>query len=128
MKAMEYEGSPIKAPHGVRDKIKFEALGADMKANGWRGEPILLAHFVPWRIADREQGYKYIALTGSHRLAAAELTGTTPKYHLVTPTIDFWGCIDNDDHLRALIKGKADKESVRLMRAEIANEGLGKNW
>lgn len=45
--------------HGVQDQDKLESLVASMAANGWVGDPI---------VVDGED-----ALTGSHRLAAAEI-------------------------------------------------------
>lgn len=49
--------------HGVRDTDKLAALIADMQVNGWVGAPIVMLD-------------SYQALTGSHRLAAAEATDT----------------------------------------------------
>lgn len=49
--------------HEVTDPAKAEALAQDMKANGWRGAPLVVL---------REYGQ---ALTGVHRLAAAEQAG-----------------------------------------------------
>lgn len=48
--------------HEIRDDDKLAALTASMREHGWHGAPIVIA----------KEGYGDQALTGSHRLAAAE--------------------------------------------------------
>ncbi|RKI18652.1 hypothetical protein D7Y15_08110 [Corallococcus sp. AB030] len=58
----------IVPPHEVRDKAKLEAIRASMEAHDWKGRPLVV---VPYPSADRT----FLALTGSHRLAAADAAG-----------------------------------------------------
>jgi hypothetical protein len=51
--------------HEVRDKEKLETLTHNMKENGWQGRPI-----VGFDIGD-----EFRAITGSHRLTAADAAG-----------------------------------------------------
>lgn len=51
----------IVARHEVRDQDKLAELVASMASKGWEGRPLLVSN--------------YRALTGSHRLAAAEQLG-----------------------------------------------------
>lgn len=112
----------IEAVHGVQDATKFEALIASMRINGWQGRPLLVV----------AEGRGFVALTGSHRLAAAvELDLDVPC--LVINTDDYegdeweWSCImdahDDVDRLVALAAaGMVDAElgpAVALMRQEI---------
>jgi uncharacterized ParB-like nuclease family protein len=55
--------------HGVQDQAKYEALVEAMRLEGWEGRPLLVVY--------RQGGasYRYQALTGSHRLAAAREVG-----------------------------------------------------
>lgn len=52
-------------PHDVTDPGKAEKLAVDMEAHGWQGAPIVV-------LRDYAQ-----AITGVHRLAAAEQAGIT---------------------------------------------------
>lgn len=66
--------------HGIRDAAKLDELVASMAANGWVGAPI---------VTDGE----YEALTGSHRIVAAERVNDRWEMgeavqHIDVPTID----------------------------------------
>ncbi|RKI08300.1 hypothetical protein D7Y15_26180 [Corallococcus sp. AB030] len=58
----------ITPPHEVRDEAKLDAIRASMEARNWKGRPLVV---VPYPSADRT----FLALTGSHRLAAASAAG-----------------------------------------------------
>lgn len=55
----------ITPPHSVTDQEKFESIRDGLELNGWTGRPILVL----------EWGEEWIALTGSHRIAAARAAG-----------------------------------------------------
>lgn len=57
------EPSRIVPLHEVRDEEKLAVLRESMRANGWQGRPLL--------VLDLQNG-RYAALTGSHRLPAAQ--------------------------------------------------------
>jgi len=59
------EARKLIPPHEVRDKEKLERLAASMESEGWKGRPIL--------VYDVGRGLE--ALTGSHRIKAAEKAG-----------------------------------------------------
>lgn len=61
--------SQIRPWHEIRDETKLADLIESMQANGWLGAPIVVID-------------GHIAITGSHRLAAAEFVG------LDVPTVD----------------------------------------
>lgn len=63
--ATEILTSNIEPPHEVREAEKLAVLVASMQATGWTGRPLLVIAL---------DGY-HQALTGSHRLAAAEAAG-----------------------------------------------------
>jgi hypothetical protein len=60
--------------HGVEDQAKYEALVASMTARGWVGPPVV--------VVEREEAIP-LAITGSHRLAAAEFVD------IEAPTVEF---------------------------------------
>lgn len=64
--------SEILAAHEVRDEELLTALTASMRESGWVGAPVVIAR----------EGYGDQALTGSHRLAAAEAA------EVQVPTVD----------------------------------------
>jgi hypothetical protein len=68
MQTIDIRLDDIIPPHEVRDDEKLEAIRASMEDDGWKGRPLLV---VPHPAADRT----FLALTGSHRLAAAALAG-----------------------------------------------------
>lgn len=51
--------------HEVRDVAHRDAIAASMSEDGWIGRPLVVV----------DSGDGYLALTGSHRLAAARLAG-----------------------------------------------------
>lgn len=65
--------NPVHPIHEVRDAAKLETLVTSMTAQGWVGEPLLVVD-----CADH-----YRALTGSHRIAAAEIAGIEPEISII---------------------------------------------
>ena len=63
---MDTNPSTVEALHEVVDGDKYQALVESMKTNGWAGAPIV--------IVEREDAIP-LAITGSHRLVAAEFVG-----------------------------------------------------
>lgn len=61
--AEEISPKSIRPLHEVRDEAKFAALVDAMETSGWVCRPLLVVD---------EGGGDYVALTGSHRLAAAQ--------------------------------------------------------
>lgn len=57
--------SYVVPPHAVTDPAHRDAIAASMAAEGWQGRPLLVV----------EGPSGYVALTGSHRYAAARLAG-----------------------------------------------------
>jgi hypothetical protein len=57
-------------PRSIQSQAKISSLANDMKANGWRGDPIAVFE---------HGGEKYI-LDGHHRVAAARLAGIDVPY------------------------------------------------
>ncbi len=104
----------IIALHGVTDTAKVEAIAESMRASGWMGNPILV---------DDEDSNEPKALTGTHRLAAAELAGIEPVvYSLEGTGVDvaalFFDCADDEDMLE-VIEQSGDEEAIRIMREEV---------
>lgn len=57
----------VEAPHGVRYPHHWERLFKSFRRHkGWHGRPLLVE-----RVSGRHPGIRYVAWTGSHRLAAA---------------------------------------------------------
>lgn len=108
----------IEAPHEVNDNEKLQAIAADMKVNGWVGNPVLI---------DDGESNEPKALTGSHRIAAAAIAGVDVEYYSLADTdIDvgalFFDCNDDDDMLEVIEAG-SDEDATRIMRAEVASNG-----
>lgn len=59
----------IEPQHPVRQPRRVKALVASMKKRGWVGRPLVVADFGP---AGTMLGKRYLALTGTHRLAAVK--------------------------------------------------------
>lgn len=120
----------IQAMHEITDEAKVEAIAESIARDGWTGYPLLV-------VTNGSDGY--IALTGTHRIAAAERVGIEPDIEIIEqPTIDelsdeqtrLWEellvwATDDDDRLRALrdlaAAGDVDDYAVEIMAAEIAN-------
>jgi hypothetical protein len=124
-------------PHDVRDRAKLASLVRSMSVRGWVGRPIVaLRYFDEW-----------IALTGSHRIAAAIAVGldSIPVFEVVDINdhrggLDGTGgvcrrcgddClvtallgagVDDDDRLRILHR-IGNRPAIRLMEDEIADSG-----
>lgn len=111
----------VMVPHFPEDADKIIRIREDMMTNGWQGRPVIMA----------DAGDHHIALTGSHRIAAAMgLEDVIAAVWLPEDlTSDDWdlieGGIDDDDLLAALeeiAEGRDDMaEIVAVMRAEVAS-------
>lgn len=67
------EATSIVPPHEIRDKEKVARLTDSMKKNGWQGRPILTV----------DLGAGHEALTGSHRIVAAQKAGVEVPIHTI---------------------------------------------
>lgn len=104
----------IIAPHEVTDEAKVETIAASMREHGWVGHPILI---------DDDESNEPKAITGTHRIAAAELAGIDVEYYSLADTdIDigalFFDCNDDEDRL-AVIEQGTDERAIEIMRAEV---------
>lgn len=57
----------IEPQHEVKDPAKARAIARSIRREGWRGRPLVVADFGR---AGTLAGKRYLALTGTHRLAA----------------------------------------------------------
>lgn len=108
--------------HEVRDEAKLEALIASMIVNGWQGRPVLAI----------DCGDYLQALTGSHRIAAAEAAEIEVETLTISqPTLSddaelselFSSLIDGGDEerieaLRALVERGAVKQAALDLMAQ----------
>lgn len=89
---MMIDGKQVVTRNGVTDTRKLDDLILDMELHGWRGRPVIVADMGEW----------IRAFTGSHRIVAADMTGTEPEvvWLPTTPTEEDWEEIQfaNDDH------------------------------
>ena len=69
---MAYTISPL---HEVKDRDLLAELVGSMRAHGWRGRPIIVY---------KDDEHHYQALTGSHRLVAAAMTGVKVPTRVLT--------------------------------------------
>ncbi len=105
----------IEPLHEVRNQSAVAEIVQEMSENGWRGRPLLVI---------RSTG-RFVAWTGSHRIAAARDAGlaTVPCYvldesRLAAYDVDArWGHVDDTDRLR-IIQKVGDPEALHLMWQE----------
>jgi hypothetical protein len=142
MHSTDYDISPraVRPLHHVRDPEKLAALVASMRIDGWTGRPIL---------AYRGPGDDILALTASHRLAAARVAGLDEIPVLVLEDLedetveDRYGddvpmmealanpLMDDEDRLDLLVRAGAvgaPDDVVALMRAEIVANRADDQW
>lgn len=105
----------IRPLHEPESAAKVEAIVASMRINGWAGRPILVCN---------EDSNEPQAFTGSHRLAAAKLTGVEPEvYSLEGKGTDIamlmFECIDDSDRMTVVEEG-GDQRAIEIMREELA--------
>lgn len=121
------EARRIQPPHGVKDKVKYQALVDRMTETGeWIGRPLLAYDF--------GNGGKF-ALTGSHRLAAAKEAGVDVPVKYVHESVENYKNKDGkylqdvvgygDEDVHAFLKNSGDKEASALMKAEIDSNENG---
>lgn len=104
----------IYALHEVRDAEKLETLTGSMREAGWTGRPLIVVEIAEW----------YQAITGSHRLAAAEAAGieeipcviiTRVELEAAALTVnDFW----DDEITLNLLRQMGNVEAVAVMAQE----------
>ena len=102
----------IMALHEVRDHGKLERLIDSMSRDGWVGRPVLAL----------DCGDHLQALTGSHRVAAAEQAGIDVDVYVIEQSA-YTG--DNDDEVALysqLIDG--DDDDRRAVISELVERGL----
>lgn len=122
-------GRYIQPLHDAYNADRLNKLDDDMRKRGWVGRPILAI----------DCGDYLRAITGSHRIRAAELAGIDVQIcEISQPTFDgedyetssLYDILingDDDDRLVAMVAlhnvGLVDDEALAIMRAEIeANE------
>jgi ParB-like chromosome segregation protein Spo0J len=101
--------------HEPRLDRLLQELTDDMKENGWRGRPLLVI----------EHAEDYLAWTGSHRIAAAEIAGLTsipcyvlPESKLIAHGYDAErGHVEDYERL-AILKKVGDEIALHLMWQE----------
>lgn len=123
--AEEVSPKSIRPLHEVRDESKLAALVDAMETSGWVGRPLLVVD---------EGGGDYVALTGSHRLAAAQAVRMSSVPVVVVPQCErltvepvLGGadvCLDGvrlseDDDRLAAMEALDHAVAVSLMREEM---------
>lgn len=108
--------SSVCPPHEVRDTDKLSALVAAMTADGWSGRALLVV----------ARGDRYVAWTGSHRLAAARAAGVT-NVPVVVVSEDLEAQIADElprivDAYGALTDGDALREIAEIARSAGADD------
>ena len=122
-------GRHIQPLHNAYEADKLDRLADDMRQRGWVGRPILAI----------DCGDYLKAITGSHRIAAAELAGIEVEIceirqlafdgedYETSSLYDILINGDDDDRLVAMVAlhnvGMVDDEALAIMRGEVeANE------
>ena len=120
---MNIYGKQVVTRNGVTDVNKLDDLIADMVVHGWRGWPIIVADMGEW----------IQAFTGSHRLTAASVTGTTPALVWLPTTLseDDWTDIHlADDLLKVFSDLEVDHPEmagvVAVMQQEVESNNGGR--
>lgn len=120
-------GRHIQPLHDAYEADKLNQLAGNMREHGWSGRPILAIVC----------GDYLQAITGSHRIAAAELAGIEVEIcEIIQPAFDgadyevsdlydtMINGSDDDDRLAAMVAlhnvGLVDDEALAIMRAEVA--------
>lgn len=108
----------VQLRHAPDDADKIVSLRAHMLSNGWQGRPVILS----------PAGDYHIALTGTHRLSAAQgIDDLIAAVYLPELTTEQWETIehahDDDDLLAAFVAIGAERddmaEVIATMRAEV---------
>jgi ParB-like nuclease domain len=101
--------------HEVREAGKMAALTASMEQDGWQGRPLLVIEYM--------DGYQ--AITGSHRIAAAEAAGIeeVPCVLVDREAFDAAGYsvsdLYDDDVTHGILLEIGDDNAADLMLTEI---------
>ncbi len=120
-------GRYIQPLHDAYEADKLNQLADNMREHGWSGRPILAI----------DCGDYLRAITGSHRIRAAELAGIEVEIcEMKQPAFDgadyetgdlydtMINGSDDDDRLAAMVAlhnvGLVDDEALAIMRAEVA--------
>lgn len=112
MNSIQTDISPrnIQPIHGVNDDQKFCDVWASMLLDGWVGRPILAIGTEDW----------CHALTGSHRLAAAQRIGFNVPVLLIPCESDWTEdySLDTEVDRRELVEAFGDEAAIRLLGEE----------
>lgn len=116
----------VMPPHEVRDRAKLATIVADMEARGWQGRPLLLVACA--------EGWQ--AVTGSHRLAAAQEAGlaTVPALCIEPCDLSFDAWVEwsecaayfDDEGKAEWMSGTALTDATALLLEEIAANEEGR--
>jgi hypothetical protein len=98
--------------HEVRDSEKLATIAASMEQNGWQGHPVLVV----------DCGEYFQAITGSHRIAAAELAGVEVEFEVIEQGV-YTGSNDDEVELYEALLDGGDEERYAAM-VELAELGL----
>jgi len=102
----------IRPLHDVIDANKLDSIVESMNSNGWIGRPILALNC----------GDYLQALTGSHRIAAAERAGVEVKVYTIDQTV-YNGENDNEVELYTQLVDGDDDERLSAI-SELVSIGL----
>jgi hypothetical protein len=113
------EGRQLIEIHSANNASKLKAITENMAANGWQGRPILA-----W-----DTGNGSLALTGSHRIAAARAAGIeVPTVYVDAAKMEKYAAktgktVDDiigagDDHVHEMLRAAGDKRAAYLMGLE----------
>lgn len=109
----------ILAPHAVNDSTKVEQIAASLERDGWQGRSVLVL-----QVADY-----YQALTGTHRLAAAQAAGLEDVPCVEVDAEAFYGAgyepndLWDDDVRLSILREIGDEAAATLIEQEIAANG-----
>lgn len=111
MTTEEIHPRDIEPLHCVVDVALYGRLVESMWAEGWQGRPLL--------VAETEEGLR--AITGSHRLAAAQHTGTYVPCYVVRVASDQLERLAAGFQLErlAILREIGDAEAIALFEREI---------
>jgi len=96
----------VEPQHPVREPARRAALVKSIRLHGWRGRPIVVADFGRGLTA---AGFRYLALTGTHRLAALRMLGSSDVPSVV---VDVSGWPYADARALDYAEGPEDKAGI----------------
>ena len=108
-----FDAGSIVTLHEVRDDKKFNDLAAAMEDQGWVGRPVLVY---------RDSSDAIWAITGSHRIAAAEEAWVEVPCYVVDLSDEQQEAMHDawrDEERLEIIKTTNDNDAIAIMQAEI---------